>query len=69
MCMKKCDELRAKFGEAYDEGKIGLADDLYLLLKDAYEEHFGEYYEDVLHVAFHHMGADLYDFMVDDNIK
>lgn len=65
MCMKKCDELRAKFGEAYDNGALE-ADKYYLELKDAYEEHFGEFYKDAMHVAFSHMGADLYDYMCDD---
>ena len=59
MNIEKLDELKNKF---YEDP----TNESYKALKDAYKQHFGDMYLDVLHVMFEHMGAELYDWLYEE---
>lgn len=61
--VKDLDELKNAF---YEDA----CDETYKALHDAYKQHFGAMYKDVMYVMFEHMGAELYDWLyADDKLK
>jgi hypothetical protein len=61
--MKKCDELKAKFDEAYSDGEGDECYEVFKELVEAYKEHFGDLYEDMIHVVLNHVNASYMDYL------